>query len=70
MPKKPRRPCGAPGCPRLAEEGGQYCGEHRLQYEQRYNKFERAPDINKNTAGRGSVSVTVTPRRTLCASIA
>ena len=45
MPRKPRRPCGHPGCPRLAVEGGQYCEEHTKT--DRYNRYERAPDINK-----------------------
>ena len=47
MPRKPRRPCGHPGCPRLAVEGGQYCEEHTKTERDRYNRYERAPDINK-----------------------
>ena len=47
MPSKPRRPCGHPGCPRLAVEGGQYCEEHMKTERDRYNKFERSPDVNK-----------------------
>ena len=47
VPRKPRRPCGAPGCPRFAVEGGQYCEEHRLLYERQYNKYERAVDVNR-----------------------
>ena len=40
-------PCGHPGCPRLAVEGGQYCEEHTKTERDRYNRYERAPDINK-----------------------
>ena len=47
MPRKPRRPCGHPGCPRLAAPGGQYCEEHKKTERDRYNRYERAPDINK-----------------------
>ena len=47
MPRKPSRPCGAPGCPRYAVAGGQYCEEHRLKYERQYNKYERAADVNR-----------------------
>lgn len=47
MPRKPRRPCGHPGCPRLAVEGGQYCEEHTKTERDRYNRYKRAPDINK-----------------------
>ena len=47
MPRKPRRPCGHPGCPRLAAPGGQYCEEHTKTERDRYNRYERAPDINK-----------------------
>ena len=47
MPRKPNRPCGHPGCPRLAVEGGQYCAEHTKTERDRYNRFERAPDVNK-----------------------
>ncbi len=47
MPKKPQRACGHPGCPKLAVPGGQYCEKHRLEYERRYNRYERDPDISK-----------------------
>jgi 5-methylcytosine-specific restriction enzyme A len=41
MPRKPRRPCSSPGCPRLTEE--QYCEHHRKQAEAHYDKYERDP---------------------------
>ena len=37
MPYKPRRQCGHPGCPALAEAGTRYCPEHRRQYNRRDN---------------------------------
>ncbi len=42
MPRKPLRPCGYPGCPRLTEQ--QYCEEHRAAYERTYNRYLRDPD--------------------------
>ena len=47
MPRKPRRPCGHPGCSRLALEGGQYCAEHAKTERDRYNRYERAADVNR-----------------------
>lgn len=47
VPRKPRRPCSAAGCPRLAAEGKQYCVVHEKQARDSYNKYERAPDVNK-----------------------
>ena len=45
MPKKPKRPCSYPGCPRLAD--GQYCGEHSAVARKQYDKYERSADVNK-----------------------
>lgn len=45
MPRKPKRGCAYPGCPRLTD--GQYCEEHRKLMESRYNKYERSPDVHK-----------------------
>lgn len=47
MPRSPRRACGFPGCPRLAEEGKQYCAEHERQENARYDRYSRAPDHGK-----------------------
>lgn len=47
MPRKPKRPCCHPGCPKLVLDGGQYCEEHRKLEQKRYNKYERASDSNK-----------------------
>lgn len=28
MPRRPKIPCGYPGCPRLVEQGKKYCNKH------------------------------------------
>ena len=45
MPRKPKRPCAFPGCPNLTDR--LYCSEHEKAARQKYDKFERSPDINK-----------------------
>ena len=45
MPRKPKRPCSYPGCPNLTD--GEYCETHRKPMRQQYDRFERAPDVNK-----------------------
>ena len=45
MPSSPKRPCSYPGCPKLTD--GQYCEDHAAVARRQYNKYERAPDINK-----------------------
>lgn len=49
MPRKPKRGCAYPGCPRLTD--GQYCEEHRKLVDSQYNKYSRSPDVHK-TYGR------------------
>lgn len=44
MPRKPKKPCKYPGCPRLTE--GTYCTEHAHLMYQRYNRERRDPEIN------------------------
>lgn len=39
MPRKPKRPCSYPGCPRLVE--GQYCDEHKKLTDKQYNQYGR-----------------------------
>ena len=41
MPKKPKRPCSYPGCPRLTD--GRFCEKHRKSENQRYEKYDRDP---------------------------
>lgn len=45
MPRKPKRPCSYPGCPNLTD--GEYCETHRKPMRQQYDRYERAPDVNK-----------------------
>lgn len=45
MPSSPKRPCSYPGCPKLTD--GQYCEDHAAVARRQYNKYQRAPDINK-----------------------
>lgn len=45
MPRKPKKPCAYPNCPRLTDET--YCEEHKLLAGRNYNKFQRAPDYSK-----------------------
>lgn len=39
MPRKPKRPCSYPGCPRLVE--GRYCEEHQRLVDKQYNQYAR-----------------------------
>ena len=36
MPKKPKRPCSFPGCPKLTD--GRFCEEHEKLENKRYEK--------------------------------
>ena len=45
MPRKPKRPCSYPGCPRLID--GRYCEEHKKLTDAQYNKYGR-DDFTKN----------------------
>ena len=45
MPKKPKKPCGYPGCPKLTD--GQYCDEHKRLRDKEYNQYGR-DEISKN----------------------
>lgn len=42
MPKKPKKPCSFPGCPKLTDK--RYCEEHEKVMNDRYNKYERPYD--------------------------
>lgn len=39
MPRKPKRPCSYPSCPRLVE--GRYCEEHQRLVDKQYNQYAR-----------------------------
>ena len=45
MPTKPKRPCAYPGCPNLSD--GQYCEVHRKEQRQKYDRYERSPDVHR-----------------------
>ena len=45
MPRKPKRPCSHPGCPRLTE--GRFCEEHAKQEAKRYEKYDRDPAVRR-----------------------
>ena len=49
MPRRPKRPCSYPGCPRLTE--GRYCEEHQKLTDKNYNKYERNT-VHKKRYGR------------------
>jgi len=39
MPRKPKKPCGYPGCPELTE--GRYCETHQKEMDREYNRSNR-----------------------------
>lgn len=45
MPRKPKRPCSAPGCRELT--GRRYCETHARQEAARYEKYQRDPATRK-----------------------
>ncbi len=45
MPKKPKRPCSHPGCPKLTD--GRFCEEHTKQEAKRYEKYDRDPAVHR-----------------------
>ncbi len=45
MPRKPKRPCSYPGCPRLTD--GRYCEEHAKLEVKRYEKYDRDPAVRR-----------------------
>ena len=44
MPKRPKKPCSYPGCPKLTER--RYCEEHEKTMNDRYNRYERPYDTS------------------------
>lgn len=49
MPRKPKRPCRYPNCPRLTDKV--YCEEHARLMNSHYNKFSRGYDSNERYGG-------------------
>ena len=45
MPRKPKRPCSHPDCPRLTD--GRFCEEHQKQENKRYEKYDRDPAMRR-----------------------
>ena len=45
MPRKPKRPCSHPVCPRLTD--GRFCEEHQKQENKRYEKYDRDPAMRR-----------------------
>lgn len=45
LPRKPKRPCSYPGCPKLTE--GQFCEEHQKLTDRNYEKYQRDPALKK-----------------------
>ena len=45
MPKKPKQPCGYPGCPELSD--GRYCEKHRQRVNADYNRYGRDEDSKR-----------------------
>ena len=45
MPRKPKRPCSHPGCPKLTD--GRFCEEHAKQEAKRYEKYDRDPATHR-----------------------
>lgn len=41
MPKKPKKPCGYPGCSRLVPAGSRYCSEHQSKVNSDYERYGR-----------------------------
>jgi hypothetical protein len=41
MPKRPKRPCSHPGCPKLTD--GRFCEEHAKLEAKRYEQHDRDP---------------------------
>ena len=45
MPRKPKRSCSYPGCPRPTE--GRFCEEHQRIENRRYEKYDRDPAVRR-----------------------
>ncbi len=52
MPRKPRHPCGHPGCPALTD--GQYCLTHQRVVSSHYNRYGRTTEMKRQYNGAWS----------------
>lgn len=50
MPRKPKKPCAYPGCPRLTE--GRYCEKHQKERNAQYEKYGRDHKTTKRRYGK------------------
>lgn len=50
MPRRPKRPCSYPGCPRLTD--GRYCEEHAKVMNKTYEKYGRDKEAVRRRYGR------------------
>lgn len=51
MPTRPKRPCRYSGCSSFAEDGEQFCTNHKKQEDKEYNHYRRDP-YTKQMYGR------------------
>lgn len=45
VPRKPKRPCSHPACPKLTDS--RFCEEHARQENKRYEKYDRDPAVRR-----------------------
>ena len=45
MPRRPKKPCAYPGCPKLTES--RYCKEHQRTENKRYERYYRQPETKR-----------------------
>ena len=45
MPRKPKKPCAYPGCPKLTDT--RYCEEHEKLMNRQYEKYGRSKEEKK-----------------------
>ncbi len=45
MPRKPKKPCRYPGCPKLTD--GRYCEEHQRTENKRYERYYRQAETKR-----------------------
>ncbi len=49
MPRRPKHPCGYPGCPELTFS--RYCPEHTKEMNKRYEMYERNKETTRRYSG-------------------
>ena len=56
MPRKPKHPCGYPGCKELTDR--RYCEKHEKLVNKQYERYGRDPSTKNVTAEHGNGFVT------------